>query len=752
MLLFVVVWWIAGGKAEVRGPAAACKLSLAPFYEDYQYFHDGDVIVGGVLTVNSFVAHYSLQPRIVRSAMCMRPNVNNYYNILKFIYAVEKSEDALRIIAPNITLGYHLYDSCLDGRKAIRSVLQILSGPKKTVPNYSCSTGKVAGFIGDHFSVTTLPVAELLGVYGYAQISYGATDYKLSDRRVYPHFFRMLHNDHVHYKVISKLLKRFGWTWVGIIVSDDAGGETESQWLMRYLSSYDICVAFTIKIGINKYNVKNAEMERNLLFVQRSSAEVIILCGAFNLAIADFLSRSHRAFNDKTLILPPSWASNSYLTGNFIPAFNGSLAIELCPMYFVDDGVFFKKVSPSKRPTDKLLEYIWITLLKCLTNDAATNYLYSHIYKLTLRNCTGEDYFLNTKEQMYIGVSPRVFFALHHYIKRVSNLVRNDSALFFDENGDFGYCYTIVNWRRPDGRLSYPITVGNFTPWASEDQQITISSTNIVWKNNKIPISRCSEKCLPGYRKALKPGIQTCCYDCVRCSEGEISNRSDSEFCIKCPDNECPDERKTQCVSKMVEFLSYENDPISAIILFVTTVFCFITAVILIIFTKFRHTAIVKLNNKNLSFLLLVSIKLSFLCVFLFLGRPVDITCMLRQTAFGVIYSLAVSSLLAKTLMVCNAFKATKPGSFWVGTKVSNFVVLICSSAQVLINIIWLTTSPPFQELDMHSYPGKIIIQFLSFVSPCLPLPTPATVVLSLSSKYLGSNQCAVGEKRRSVH
>ncbi|XP_073471517.1 vomeronasal type-2 receptor 26-like [Aquarana catesbeiana] len=125
-------------------------------------------------------------------------------------------------------------------------------------------------------------------------------------------------------------------------------------------------------------------------------------------------------------------------------------------------------------------------------------------------------------------------------------------------------------------------------------------------------------------------------------------------------------------------------------------------------------TPIVKANNRNLSYLLLVSIMLSFLCVFLFLGRPVDVTCMLRVTSFGVIFSVAVSSLLAKSIMVCIAFKATKPGSpwrKWMGAKLSNFIICMFSLLQVIICVSWLSISPPFQDKDTHSYQGKIIIQ-----------------------------------------
>uniref|UniRef100_A0A1B8Y6T8 G-protein coupled receptors family 3 profile domain-containing protein n=1 Tax=Xenopus tropicalis TaxID=8364 RepID=A0A1B8Y6T8_XENTR len=159
---------------------------------------------------------------------------------------------------------------------------------------------------------------------------------------------------------------------------------------------------------------------------------------------------------------------------------------------------------------------------------------------------------------------------------------------------------------------------------------------------------------------------------------------------------------------------SEAEDLISAFISLVTILFFLVTQLILGVFIKYQVTPIVRANNRSLSFLLLVSIKLSFLSVFLFLGRPVDITCMLRIITFGITFSIAVSSLLAKTIMVCVAFKATKPGSSWrkwLGVKLSNSVVLFCSSIQIIICMTWLAISPPFQELDIHTSPGTIIIQ-----------------------------------------
>ncbi|CAN2390232.1 G-protein coupled receptor activity [Pristimantis euphronides] len=82
----------------------------------------------------------------------------------------------------------------------------------------------------------------------------------------------------------------------------------------------------------------------------------------------------------------------------------------------------------------------------------------------------------------------------------------------------------------------------------------------------------------------------------------------------------------------------------------------------------------------------------------LHLGHLVNITCMLSQVSFGILFSVALSCTLAKTVMVCIAFRTTKPGSSWqclIGSKWSNSLVLFYSSFQVIIWVSWLTLAPP---------------------------------------------------------
>uniref|UniRef100_A0A4W5LDI2 GPCR family 3 nine cysteines domain-containing protein n=1 Tax=Hucho hucho TaxID=62062 RepID=A0A4W5LDI2_9TELE len=50
----------------------------------------------------------------------------------------------------------------------------------------------------------------------------------------------------------------------------------------------------------------------------------------------------------------------------------------------------------------------------------------------------------------------------------------------------------------------------------------------ITWVKNstQVPVSVCSDSCPPGTRKAVQKGKPVCCYDCIQCAEGEISNNT----------------------------------------------------------------------------------------------------------------------------------------------------------------------------------------------------------------------------------
>ncbi|XP_056425685.1 uncharacterized protein LOC130367302 [Hyla sarda] len=304
---------------------------------------------------------------------------------------------------------------------------------------------------------------------------------------------------------------------------------------------------------------------------------------------------------------------------------------------------------------------------------------------------------------------------LLHYMKKLRLNTSDGRQLFFDENGDPPAVYDIVNWQlSPEGKLQQ-VKVGSYDTSITSGKIFTINTSNIHWGSGDhgVPVSICSPSCPQGFRKAAIKGQPSCCFQCIPCPSGEIANRTDSLQCAKCPWDMWPNPSQHLCVPKAQEFLSHE-DPLGITLTTTGISSSLVPVAIFALFIHYRTTPIVRANNYSLSCLLLLSLLLCFLCSLVFIGYPKNEICILRQVTFGVVFAICVSCILAKTNMVVIAFKATRPGSQlrkWTRPHVSYLIVLSCILIQIFLCIMWLTFSPPFQEVKSESNSGVLVIQ-----------------------------------------
>nr|XP_042126052.1 vomeronasal type-2 receptor 116-like [Peromyscus maniculatus bairdii] len=271
--------------------------------------------------------------------------------------------------------------------------------------------------------------------------------------------------------------------------------------------------------------------------------------------------------------------------------------------------------------------------------------------------------------------------------------------------------YHISNF--PHG-VGLKVKIGEFMPYFPHGQQLHLYEDMIEWvtRSRQMPSAVCSVDCHPGFRKIHQEGMAACCFDCTPCPANEISNETDMDQCLKCPEDQYANAQQNHCLHKDVIFLAFD-DPLGMTLSCMALCLSAFTVLVLGIFVKHQDTPIVKANNLTLSYILLISLIFCFLCSLLFIGYPNSATCILQQITYGVLFTVAVSTVLAKTIIVVLAFKVTTPGRRMKWLLVSGaptYIIPICTIIQIILCAIWLGTSPPSVDIDAHSEHGHIII------------------------------------------
>uniref|UniRef100_A0A3P9LT62 Olfactory receptor C family, h1 n=1 Tax=Oryzias latipes TaxID=8090 RepID=A0A3P9LT62_ORYLA len=687
---------------------ALCKLLGSPVLPLLS--KKGDITIGGAFSV------YTQTPKSSPSLTeTPEPLICSSFREFQFaqtmMFAIEEINNSSSLL-PNVSVGYKIFDSCGSTLPSTRAAMGLINGQEKTFEKTCTGQSTVHAIVGASKSSSTIVLSQIAGIFQIPVISHFSTCACLSNRKEHPSFFRTIPSDYYQSRALAQLVKYFGWTWVGAVRSDNDYGNNGMATFIEAATKEGICVEYSEAIsGSSLYE----QVERVVRVIKTGTAKVLVAfldSDGMDILLEEALRQNLTGLQ---WVGSESWITAHHLaTMKYSGILYGSIgfAIKKAKIAGFQDpqnhilkefweetfGCSFqsslqetKQCSGSERLRDIKNPFTDVSELRISNNVYKAVYAVAHAMHSMLK-CGENSGAVNASCTLKSILQPK---EVVKHIQDVNFSLKSGEKVYFDERGDPAATYQLVNWQRnPAGDIVF-VVVGSYDASLQSGKEFTMNGLNVTWATESFerPVSVCSESCPSGFRQAMIKGKPICCFSCITCAAGEISNSTtDTAKCSPCPLGYWSNEDHNKCVPKVLEFLSYEETMgtlLTAFSLFgagLTLVLLFLPLAILLDFV---------------------------LCSLTFIGRPTVWSCMLRHVAFGIAFALCISCILTKTITVVIAFKARTPGNRVPQCLASHQRMGVVGGTflQVLVCVAWLAQAPPFPHKNTIYALERIILE-----------------------------------------
>ncbi|XP_029390615.1 vomeronasal type-2 receptor 116-like isoform X2 [Mus pahari] len=635
-------------------------------------------------------------------------------------------------LLPNMSLIIKYNFGHCDGKTMTTTPYYFHQKKYEPIPNYFCNEDTTCSFL------LTGPDSRIS--WELLQLTYGPFHSMFTDDEQYPYLYQMAPKDTSLALAMVSFILFFHWKWVGLVIPDDDQGKHFLSELKKEFEKKEICFAFVNMMSVYEISFYH-KTEMNYKQIVMSSTNVIIIYGEaysnIELSFRMWESTVIQRIWITTVQLNFPTSKKDLTHGTFYGTFTfvhhhreisgfKKFVQSLCHLkrtdlylaipewkYFNCEALTCNCKLLMNYSSNALLQWLMEQKFDITFNDGSQN-IYNAIYAMahalheTNLQQVDNQAIDNGKGAISHCLTVNSFLRKIHFTDPLGDKVIMKQRVILQEDYDIFYFGNISE------HLGIKVKLGKFSPYFPHGQHFHLygDMIELATGSRKMPSSLCSTDCSPGFRKFWKEGMAACCFVCSPCPENKISNETNMDQCVNCPEYHYANTEQNICIQKGVTFLSYE-DPLGMALASMAFFFSAFTAVVLCVFVKHHDTPIVKANNRILSYLLLMSLMFCFLCSFFFIGHPNRVTCVLQQITFGIVFTVAVSTVLAKTVTVVLAFKITDPGRMLRNFLVSgtpNYIIPICSLFQCILCAIWLAVSPPFVDIDEHTQHGHIII------------------------------------------
>ncbi|KAK7500603.1 hypothetical protein BaRGS_00008178, partial [Batillaria attramentaria] len=197
------------------------------FGQDSVLVISGDVTLGAMFTVNE-----------LENGQCGDVDITSLQEVVAVTWLVEQLNAADYV--PGFRIGLRVTRTCNMPEMAVKGAVDL-------VTNYTdTSSALLLAVLGPSRTAEATVVSRFLGSLPahqrLLQISGASTGKELSDKTLYPNFFRVIPPDTVQVQVMLELLEQLEWNYVAIVYDEDDYGRSAATELRRLAKDRQICV------------------------------------------------------------------------------------------------------------------------------------------------------------------------------------------------------------------------------------------------------------------------------------------------------------------------------------------------------------------------------------------------------------------------------------------------------------------------------------------------------------------------------
>ncbi|KAK2912401.1 hypothetical protein Q8A73_006514 [Channa argus] len=474
-----------------------------PAFSEY-----GDYIIGGVFSIHynmEMVTHkYITKPESLRCTG--RIELRELQFSRAMIFAIEEINNSSNLL-PGIRLGYQIHDGCSSVPMAVKVAFQLTNSldPVFYTGNNCSQSSMVMAVVGDSASTPSISISRIIGSFNIPQVSHFATCACLSNKQQYPNFYRTIPSDHFQADALAKLVKQFGWTWIGAVRSDSDYGNNGMASFLKAAYKEGICVEYSE--SFNRFHPLS-RIQRVADVIRRSTAVVVVAfagLGEMRLLL-EVMSREPSPL--RQWIGSEAWVTHPDMLKFTFCA--GAIGFGIPRSVIPGLRDFLLDLSPTKVASSPILTEFWEDAFNCSLEKTAVR---------DKRLCNGsEDIqklqspYTDTSELRITNMVYKAVYAIAHaihnavcqetnstsqcdklsrieskqvltHLKKV-NFFQNGYHVSFDANGDPVAKYELVNWQKSTSGSPEIVTVGYYDASLPVGQEFHINK-NLTWMEGR---------------------------------------------------------------------------------------------------------------------------------------------------------------------------------------------------------------------------------------------------------------------------